>query len=928
MRSPRLSSVRLLTRSLSAFPAVLIMIAAVTVGLSLLATVLPRAVDGVISNIVRHDVVNASPVNRDVISAGQGRYDLGPSVSGTPAGMTAESAAVWGRLDDQLGQFHDSLPQPLQASLGAADFSTATVPAQSLRAGILPADLGLRYDPRYLSRITMTGGRPPAGVPARVPSEVPLEVIASDATALKIKWAIGEQRPLYLNGENQQLVLVGTFTAVDAEVDYWTHAPSTDRPAVLPGTPPTVQALLFVNPGGFPAAVAADLPITSSVWFPARATAISAETVPTIARQIRQLATVDHQLSDSLQPRLVFTSGLPDVLEESLARSISTQNILTLIIVSPVGLALVLEVLVARLAAQRLRPSLALLAARGASRRQRLTVIGMPVLALGLLAAAAGCAVGAVLPGGDVGYAALLAVGVTAVAPAVLLMAFTAQVDGSATTDRGRLVGLLRVAGELLVLLGTVAALLATVQRTIGNDDSGGTSVDLLATSIPLLLSLLGCIVMLRVYPVLVRRWLDTARRARGIGAFVGIARAIRGGTAGLLPLLAVVLGVSVAVFSGLLSATLTTGLDTAARASVGADILIENVRLDPAALQELRTIDGVAAVAGVAVDRSQKVEIAGHAATTASVVLVDSAELNAVQADVPGRLPLDDQLVGTAGDGAPVMVSTRLSDALAGTRAAELDGEPVVVVADPIAGRPLALDGNWMVVDRSWADAINFISQEVSTRVLVRVADAASIPVVVDRLRSALPVAATAPTAATAPSVRLTTAADTVAALSANPAVRDVHSAAGAAIAGAALITSLALVLTLLLDGPARRGAVALLSAVGLSRRQGAAIVSWEIAPLSIAGLVGGAVLGGALSLVVLAIVDLRPFTGGFDQPAIAVDPWITGGSIALFAALFLITGAAASRHATRRDHPPSPTDASTTAPAGTSPQNPGRTS
>jgi putative ABC transport system permease protein len=647
--------------------------------------------------------------------------------------------------------------------------------------------------------------------------------------------------------------------------------------------------------------------------------------VPTIARQIRQLATVDHQLGDSLQPRLVFTSGLPEVLEESLARSISTQSVLTLIMVSPVGLALVLEVLVARLAAERLRQSLALLAARGASRRQRLTVVGVPALLLGLLAAAAGCAVGALLPGGEFGTAALIAVGVSAVAPAVLLVAFTAHVDRSGNADRSRLPGLLRLAGELLVALGTVAALLATVQRSIGSAESGGTSVDLLATSIPLLLSLLGCIVMLRVYPVLVRRWLAAAQQARGIGAFVGIARAIRGGTAGLLPLLAVVLGVSVAVFSGLLSATMATGLDTAARATVGADILIENVRLDPAALQELRTIDGVAAVAGVSVDRSQKVEFAGHAATTASVVLVDSAELRAVQAGVPGRLPLDDQLLGTGGDGAPVMVSARLHEALEGTRAAELDGQPVEVVADPIVGGPLALDGNWVLLDRSRADAIKFISQETSTRALVRVTDPANIPAVVERLRAALPVTATAPTTA---SVRFTTAADTVAALSANPAIRDVHTAAGAAIAGAALITSLALVLTLLLDGPARRGAVALLSAVGLSRRQGAAIVRWEIAPLGIAGLVGGAVLGGALSLVVLAIVDLRPFTGGFDQPTIAVNPWLTGGSIALFAAVFLLTGAAASRHATRRDRAPSPTDASTTALAGTSPQNPGRTS
>jgi putative ABC transport system permease protein len=223
------------------------------------------------------------------------------------------------------------------------------------------------------------------------------------------------------------------------------------------------------------------------------------------------------------------------------------------------------------------------------------------------------------------------------------------------------------------------------------------------------------------------------------------------------------------------------------------------------------------------------------------------------------------------------------------------------------------------VLIDRAHSEAIDFTSPDVSIRVLVRVKPGASIPAVVDRLSAGVPASATAPSSST-PS--FTTVAQTVAQLSTNPAVRDVHTAAGAAIAGAAFITSVALVLALLLDGPARRDAVALLTRVGLSRRQGTAIVRWEIAPLSIAGLVGGTILGAALSLVVLAIVDLRPFTGGFDQPAIAVNPWITVGSIALFAAVFLLTGAAASRHAIRRDRPPSAPAAPTTALAGISPQ------
>ena len=393
------ASARMLVRSLAAFPAVLVMVTAVTLGLSLLATTLPRLVDGVVSDIVRYDIADASPLNRDVIAPGVGAYDVGGSASGTPDGMTADGAAVWGRLDDQLAAFRDTLAEPLRGVLADADFTAATEPGLSSAAGILPASLGLRYDPRYLSRITIVEGREPRDAPAGLPTEQPLEVLASEATALQLKWAVDEIRPLVLdNGADQPVLLVGIFTADEPDAAYWTQATATRRPAVQSKfVPPDVTAQLFVDPAGYPAALDAQLTIRSSVWFSARADDVSAETAPAIAAQIRQLATTDHQLGDSEMPHLVFGSRLPQLLEDSLARSATTRAVLATILVSPIGLAVILELLVARLSAQQLRPSLALLAARGASRRQRVALVGLPLLLLGVLAAAAGLAAGLAL---------------------------------------------------------------------------------------------------------------------------------------------------------------------------------------------------------------------------------------------------------------------------------------------------------------------------------------------------------------------------------------------------------------------------------------------------------------------------------------------------------------------------------------------------
>jgi putative ABC transport system permease protein len=904
MRPSALGGLRLLARALAAFPTLLVMIITVTLGLAMLATTLPRALDGVVSDIVRHDVAASPPINRDLIAPGQGFYDLGPSASGTPAGMSDEGAAVWGTLDDQLAGLRETLPESMQTTLGPADFTAATKPASSGGEGLRGFELGLRYDPRYLSRIEITEGRAPENTPPAFPDEEPLEVIVSEETALLIDWAVGAERPLALPVGEQRVVLVGIFTTLDPGASYWSQATATRQPVVKSSPPPSIIAYAFANPGGFPAAAAAGVPILSSVWFATRPDAVTADAVTALAADTRQLGSATLMMSNTA-PALEFDSGLPGVLEASVARSISTQAVLTMILLSPIGLALALEVLVARLAAERLRPSLALLAARGASRRQGLALVALPTLLVGLLAAAIGCAIGLALPGGFFGPAGVLAVLIVTVAPAVLLGVFAVPPAGAATGVPGRFVRVLRLVGELVLLLATVAALIAALQRGPSADAAG--SIDFLSAAIPLLLSLLGCIVALRLYPVLVRRALSGAHRARGIGAFVGLARSIRGGTAGLVPLLAVILGVSVAVFSGVLSATLTAGLDTAARTSVGADIALEQVRLTQADLDDLSTIDGVDGLAGIAIDRAQRFAFAGHDGMSVSVGLIDAAQLAAVQDRVPGRVPQTDLLTGAAGTVVEALVSTDLSDALGGETTATLNGVPVTVVGDPLAGRPLTLKGNWVLIDRAHADTIDFISPRVSTRVLARVTEGADTAAVADALSAAVQTrvgdfaaSASAPAAPEATAVIVTTPEDIRAELGTNPTVRDVHAAAVLAILGAVLITAVALMLTLLLEGPARRATVARLTALGLSRRQGAAMVRWEVAPLSIAGLLGGVLLGAALSLLVLVVVDLRPFTGGYDQPSVTVDPLITGGTVLLFAGVFAVTGAVAARRAT----------------------------
>jgi putative ABC transport system permease protein len=116
---------------------------------------------------------------------------------------------------------------------------------------------------------------------------------------------------------------------------------------------------------------------------------------------------------------------------------------------------------------------------------------------------------------------------------------------------------------------------------------------------------------------------------------------------------------------------------------------------------------------------------------------------------------------------------------------------------------------------------------------------------------------------------------------------VQGVRWALLAATAIAALLSALAIVMTLALAAGARARVLALLRTLGAPRRAATSLALWEIGPPAIAAVVAGTLFGLLVPLVVLAAVDLRPFTGSSVAPAYQVDPGILlltlGGFLAL---------------------------------------------
>ena len=68
---------------------------------------------------------------------------------------------------------------------------------------------------------------------------------------------------------------------------------------------------------------------------------------------------------------------------------------------------------------------------------------------------------------------------------------------------------------------------------------------------------------------------------------------------------------------------------------------------------------------------------------------------------------------------------------------------------------------------------------------------------------------------------------------------------------------------------------------------------MAWEVGPVTVVAVVVGALLGALLPFVVLQGIDLRAFTAGDAQPAVAYDPWLI---TAVLAGSVLVTAAAAA--------------------------------
>jgi putative ABC transport system permease protein len=879
--SRRARSIGLAVRSASTTPALSLFAILIVAAIAFAGSAAPGLLQQVQGAGLRYALEQTDPTQRD----------FGADTRGAPS-------AGWAGTIRQVDEARSVMDPSLARILGPVrvvtemDGSEATPldPAASKPR----SQLYLRYDPQLDDRVSWVDGRRPEVADPAGDGVRPVEFGLTAEAAQVMEWELGEERLLPRPGrEPQRVVLVGIYEPVDPGDPDWTHVPLALQPTrVQRGLElPLFSAVAFTAPDDLPTPRGYSDFVSTRVWYPLELAEVRAGNTPALIAAMRRFqaqtipisVSVDTFFDDGLQ----FSSTSPLLLTQAVARTQAMDAMVALIASGPLVVAVMVLSLVARMLALRRRTTLQLVAARGGSLRLRAALLFVEGAVLGGIGAAAG-AVGGMLLGGDTGAMSRIVPVLAASTPAVALPVLgllnarrRVRADlGTASPSLARV----RLAVELTIV--TIAAG-AVALVLLGARSAGDGGPDPLLTVVPLLLAGVGCIIALRLTPLLLGVIERRAMSSRGLIALVGPARARRDPAVRVAPVLAVVVGVAIAVFSVAFAATVDSGIRIAAQSVVGADLRVQATFLNKEQLAAFAGIDGVRATAPVYADEQVRAELPGDDVPV-TVYVIDVGELRAVQKDPESAVPLPDALTAGGEGPVPVVISSDLA-ARAGDEPLTVDGTDVRVVGTAPAQTPLGAARSWVAVDRSVADRL--IDTTFSPAVvLIDLDPDADDAAVIAAARSIAGPGSLAATPASAAASRLE-----------DPSLAGLQAALLAAIGVVAALLALAVGMTLVLGAPSRGRLLALLGALGFRRSRELALIVWEVAPAVALALPIGAAIGLTLPYLVIPAVDLTGFVGGTEQPLVRLGGlfplWVVLGFLGVTVLAVLIAALVARR-------------------------------
>lgn len=865
---------------------VLAVLAFVTVGAVALA---PRLVDAASTSELRYDIARLDPTQRDVQTSNN--VSLMPPASAT--GELGSVSQMYADLDTALARAKSQALPGLQALLGAPDYMARTSHPSSAASDDAAKNgpgyhIDFAADPKWSSRVTMVAGAPPV---AGGPSGDVTSIWLSQTSARQLNWDVGEERTAVLAPTNagdppsfSRVVLAGIFVPADTQAPYWQHVPGVLTPRAVDNGNDPIQyfAVAYLAPDRWAAPGYPVQAMTLTAWFPLDSSTLDVASSTALLPQLRAFTAGSYPIVEAMPPFPVqqssFASGTLTALDTALSRIGAMDAVLAVIAAAPLGVVLAVFALAVGAVIERRRAALSLAAARGASAAQTRGAMALEGVVAATVPGVVAAVVVALLFPTSTWLSLVPALGVSLVPVVMFAAAPGARGLRARRADLGaKTRGVVRLVAELAIV---ALAITATVLLLVRGERS--TNVfDPLLLATPLLIALAVCALLLRIFPLPMRALEAAFHRSRGLVGFVGAARAIRDPALGAVGTVTIVLAVAVAVFS----AGLLTTVDTAARASAhlqtgGGDAIAVSASFSDAQRQAMAAVPGVTATAGV-LDQGRVAITGWNGSGATDLVQADLTALATMRPDIPAS-GLDHK----QGDAIPVIASESFATAVTGPMS--LNGAPLVIVGTLPDEPGLNIHSRqWVMVDSSLASVLTANGFVPDT--------------VVFSLSSADPATLAAiKTAGSAAAVR--DFAGQIADELGSPAVSGLRDLLIAAAIGVGALAALAIILASLLAGPGRERVVGALRTLGATRGIVGRLVVWELAPSVLAALIAGAVLGIGLPFIVVAGVDLAPFTGGLAVTLPREDPVVILAVLAVVLVVAALASAIAAAVTLRR--------------------------
>jgi len=424
---------------------------------------------------------------------------------------------------------------------------------------------------------------------------------------------------------------------------------------------------------------------------------------------------------------------------------------------------------------------------------------------------------------------------------------------------------------RLVVEAALVAVAVAGIVVSRDQGPRAGARVNLSTSSAPVLVAIPAVIVVLRLYPLVLRGLLRAFARGSRAPAFLGLARASRTTLTPALPALALVLALTVAAFAGMVRDAVVNGDVAASWQTTGADATVTPAYTANSFTISTSAARAVAAVPGV----THAAEVVNDfwstpAGRQVNVLAVDPVSYAELVAGTPGFPPVAAGLLATpgkAGAPQPVLVSPQAAADLGGgavtLSASHASLQPVQVrVAGVIASTPALPSGGAFVV-MPLAAIKSTTTPPGPAGVNEMLLTGGSI----DHARLTAVVRDTVPGGVT------TFRSDTLSSLTNGPLQHGAFTLFSLAVVVAAIFGLAVMLLELALGAREREATLARLATMGLGEGQRAWVVALEVLPAVIAAAVAAWACALALPRVLAPDIDLSVFTGSSVTVKLAAD-------------------------------------------------------